>query len=423
VADGSRTFETDPQDRALRLAAVYRSHAPYVFRVLRHIGVTDRDLDDAVQETFLVVHRRLDEFEGRASLRTWLYAVAVRVASTQRRSERREVARREVAGAGVHADGAVDPEAELARAEAADLLEALLSELDLPKRTVFVLAEIEGVRVPEISKILGVNVHTVHSRLRLAREAFEAAVRRLQAREQGRAHRSTLRSRALLERAANDDVSVARRRAAFAALALRIDGGAAPALTGWQSISIAVPSLVPAFAAGVVGTVAAVVLGSTIVAPQTAAVPRTEVVTTAPAREQASTMPSPAVLPSPALLPSAAASGMFASSPNAAVAPNPVVSPMGDAPTPSPIATASTADGRAKPRSAAAAIEPAPTSTLAAQTALLSEALAALRRGDATAALVALDRFDEEFPDGELRHSAIKARRQAMCRGGDAASC
>lgn len=393
MADGSRTFETDPADRTPRLAAVYRSHAPYVWRVLRHIGVADRDLDDAVQETFLVVHRRLDEFEGRASLRTWLYAVAVRVASTQRRTAQRELARREAAGAGVHASGAIDPETELGRAEAADILDALLSELDLTKRTVFVLAEIEGVKVPEISKILGVNVHTVHSRLRLAREAFEAGVRRLQAREDGRMLRSAIRTRLLVERAANDDVPVTRRRAAFAALALRIDEGAAPMLAGWQSVSITAPSLVPAFAAGVIGTIALGWIAATAATPTVASTPRA--VAIAESSPASPTAPSPAMLP--VELPA-----------------------VGPAPT---VVAAQTPRTRPSIRPAPRAIEPEPTSTLAAETALVSEALAALRDRDPKSAIATLDRFDAEFPNGALKDDARKARRQALCMDGDAASC
>lgn len=397
MADGSRTFETGPADRTPRLAAVYRSHAPYVWRVLRHIGVADHDLDDAVQETFLVVHRRLDEFEGRASLRTWLYAVAVRVASTQRRTERREVARRENAGAGVHASTTIDPEAELGRAEAADILDALLSELDVTKRTVFVLAEIEGVKVPEISRILGVNVHTVHSRLRLAREAFDAALRRVQAREDGRARRSSIRARLLIERAANDDVPVARRHAAFAALALRIDEGAVPMLPAWQSVSIAAPSLVPAFAAGVIGTVAIAWIGATASTPTVAsgAVVRADASATEPRRAVEAASASPALLPVelPPAPPAAAPIVIEAEPPRA----------------------------RTVARTDARVVDPE--STLAAETALMAEALAALRDKDATAAVAALDRHAAQFPNGELQGEARKARRKAMCLSGDEASC
>lgn len=396
MADGSRTFETHPADRTPRLAAVYRSHAPYVWRVLRHIGVADHDLDDAVQETFLVVHRRLDEFEGRASLRTWLYAVAVRVASSQRRTERREVARRETAGAGVHGSTAIDPEAELGRAEAAAILDALLCELDAAKRTVFVLAEIEGVNVPEISRILGVNVHTVHSRLRLAREAFEAALRRVQAREDGRARRGSIRARMLIERAANDGVPAPRRRAAFAALALRIDEGAVPMLPAWQSVSIAAPSLVPAFAAGVIGTVAIAWIGATATATTPAVASGTS---TPAAPTEARRDGAPA---SPAMLP--------VELPQTPSAPEVVA-----------VDETPRAGARTRTRSDPPAMDPE--STLAAETALMTEALAALRAGDAVSALAALDRHAAQFPEGLLRDDARATRRRAQCLAGDASSC
>ncbi|MCH9688991.1 MAG: sigma-70 family RNA polymerase sigma factor, partial [Deltaproteobacteria bacterium] len=172
MPDGSANPGCGVRTRRLRrVAALYREHHAFVRRVLLRLGMA-QELDDAVQEVFLVVHRRLDAFEGRSSERTWLYAVAVRVASTMRRSRRREQARRDRAGDQMHGTTQYDPEAQLSEAEAQALLHALLEQLDEDKRTVLVLADVEGVRVPEISRILGVNVRTVHSRLRLARERF-----------------------------------------------------------------------------------------------------------------------------------------------------------------------------------------------------------------------------------------------------------
>jgi RNA polymerase sigma-70 factor (ECF subfamily) len=259
VADGSRTFEARESRDPTALTAVYRAHADYVWRVLRHCGVPEPDLDDAVQETFLVVFRRLPEFQARASLRTWIYAVAVRVAATRRRSQRREAARRDQAGHRMHGAGTADPEAELSKAEAAELVDRLLDELDAPKRTVFVLAELEGVKVPEISRILGVNPRTVHSRLRLARESFGSALERLRAREANDRRVARLRPRPLLVRAANDRPPASRRKAVMAALAVRIEQGATPTLAGWEALALAGghgASWLPLAAVGALGVVA-----------------------------------------------------------------------------------------------------------------------------------------------------------------------
>lgn len=144
----------------------------FVWRSLRRLGVPAASIDDAVQDVFVVVHRRLVEFEGRSSLKTWVFAIALRVARDHQRSARRK---------GGHepldpriADDTPGPVESLARAEAVRELDRILAALDEDKRTVFVLAEIEQMTAPEIAEALGINLNTVYSRLRLARRAFEA---------------------------------------------------------------------------------------------------------------------------------------------------------------------------------------------------------------------------------------------------------
>jgi RNA polymerase sigma-70 factor, ECF subfamily len=162
--------------------AIYTEFFQAIWRTLRRLGVPQAQLDDAVQDVFLVVHRRLPEFDGR-SLRGWLYAIAVRVASDHRRgaAQRRTVPLPETL---------VDPRPDPARAreveEAVLLLHELLGELDEPKRTVFVLGELEELSVPEIAEALAENQNTVSSRLRAARMRFDEAYRRHGARSRGR---------------------------------------------------------------------------------------------------------------------------------------------------------------------------------------------------------------------------------------------
>ncbi|MER2562727.1 MAG: sigma-70 family RNA polymerase sigma factor [Myxococcaceae bacterium] len=55
--------------------ALYTSKAPLVWRTLKRLGVREADLEDVAQEVFVVVHRRLPEFEGRSSIDTWLYGI------------------------------------------------------------------------------------------------------------------------------------------------------------------------------------------------------------------------------------------------------------------------------------------------------------------------------------------------------------
>lgn len=401
MPDGSRTFDPrDPADPSA-LTAIYRAHSAYVWRVLRHCGVPDSDLDDAVQETFLVVFRRLPEFRGRASMRTWIYAVAVRVASTRRRSERREVARRERAGERMHGGAPVDPEDALAKAEAARLVDEILEQLDPAKRSVFVLAEIEGVKVPEISKILGVNPRTVHSRLRLARERFGTALRRLHAREEGNRRVSRLRPREVLRAAAEQRPSARRRKAAAATVMLRVQQGAMPTLAGWEAVTLSSGAswTVPAVVTAVVGAI-----GLSWVATRAGVPDRPS---TSGARAVAKAVAEPEVTP--------AARSKPAPSPTPeAVAPSPMPSPSPDAGVEPPPRARPPAPSPARP---SASVEPSP-STLAEETRLLELARASLRRGDSAAALAVLDDYQERFGSGLLADEARSSRLRALCTAG-----
>jgi RNA polymerase sigma-70 factor (ECF subfamily) len=160
---------------------LYEQHFDFMWRSLRRLGVPDAQLDDAVQDVFLVVHRRLGEFEGRSTVKTWLFGIALRVASVHRRAAARrptEPLPEEPSDLGAQPLADALTEA----AEAARLLHRLLDCLDEDRRAVFVLAELEQMTAPEISTALGVNLNTVYSRLRLARRDFDVALARHRAR-------------------------------------------------------------------------------------------------------------------------------------------------------------------------------------------------------------------------------------------------
>jgi RNA polymerase sigma-70 factor (ECF subfamily) len=142
--------------------------------------VREANLDDAVQEVFLVVHRRLGDLHAPEGVRSWLFAIAYNVARDHRRAAQRRGPLEPLPES--LTDQHPDPSQALSRREDLRLLDAALDTLDDPKRAVFVLAEIEQLTVPEIASALGVNVNTVYSRLRLARADFERAVARLRRR-------------------------------------------------------------------------------------------------------------------------------------------------------------------------------------------------------------------------------------------------
>ncbi len=155
-------------------ALVYNDYFDFVWRSLRRLGVPEANVDDALQDVFVVVHRRLGEFAGRSSLKTWLFGIAVRVTSDHRRRARRKGGHEPLDEAVV--DPAPGPQEQAANAELLGLLDRALDALDDERRAVFVLAELEQMSAPEIAEALGVKLNTVYSRLRLARQDFERAL-------------------------------------------------------------------------------------------------------------------------------------------------------------------------------------------------------------------------------------------------------
>jgi RNA polymerase sigma-70 factor (ECF subfamily) len=169
-------------EAVLDFEAVYAEHAQFVWRSLARLGVPPEQIADGVQDVFVVVHRRLSDFEGRSSLRTWVFGIALRVASDLSRRARRHPSE-------PLAETLPDPRGEApfesaARSEAVNTLHRLLDELSPEQRAVFVLIELEQMSVPEAAVALAANIHTVTSRLKVARQKFEAALRRHRASEQ-----------------------------------------------------------------------------------------------------------------------------------------------------------------------------------------------------------------------------------------------
>jgi RNA polymerase sigma-70 factor (ECF subfamily) len=167
-------------DRARQFRLVYDAHVSFVWRNLRRLGVMDRDVEDKCQEVFVVAHRRWEEFIDRGhGPRAWLFQIVLRVASDARRHRRRHP---------VDPDGGVAqdrqsveaPQAEaVARKQALDLLDRALASIDMGRRAVLVLHEVEQMTAPEIARTLELPLNTVYSRLRVARIELDAELARL----------------------------------------------------------------------------------------------------------------------------------------------------------------------------------------------------------------------------------------------------
>jgi RNA polymerase sigma-70 factor (ECF subfamily) len=160
------------------LRTIFDEHARYVIRTLRHLGIKEADVDDVAQEVFVTVHRKLPEFEGRSKLRTWLYAICLRVASDHRR--RAYVVRERVTESPPVDTGertGAEPDSHV---ESRAFVHHLLEGIDDDKRAVLVLYEIEGLTMREVAEVVGCPLQTAYSRLHAGRELLRAAWQRSQ---------------------------------------------------------------------------------------------------------------------------------------------------------------------------------------------------------------------------------------------------
>jgi RNA polymerase sigma-70 factor (ECF subfamily) len=158
-------------DRNRRLSAAVGLHFDAVWRMVRRLGVPEADADDAAQQVFLALDKRLADVPVERE-RAFLMSVAVRIAANARRHLRRS---RE--DAGLDDEGATDdasPERALEQRQLLSELDQALSGLAEEQRNIFVLYEIEGFSLPEIADSLDIPLGTATSRLRRARELFES---------------------------------------------------------------------------------------------------------------------------------------------------------------------------------------------------------------------------------------------------------
>ncbi|HTQ44399.1 MAG TPA: RNA polymerase sigma factor [Polyangiaceae bacterium] len=168
----------------LDLRAVFDEHFDYVWSALHRLGIHDRDLEDVAHDVFLKVHAKLAEFDASRPMRPWLFGFAFRVARDHQRLARHQ---REIVGLPLDP---VDPARRADQQMEADderrLVETALQSVELERRAVLLMHDVDDVSIPEIARVLEINVNTAYSRLRLAREELAAAVTRLRRKEGAR---------------------------------------------------------------------------------------------------------------------------------------------------------------------------------------------------------------------------------------------
>lgn len=383
---------------ALDTEAVYREHAATVARCLRRLGVRPEDRDDVLQDVFVVVHRGRARFEGRSSVGTWVYGIAVRVAIAhlRRTRGRAERARVEPASAPPHEP---DPQGALEQRDAATVLDGLLAELDDDKRAVFVLSELEDVPVPRIAEALALNVRTTYSRLRAARADFERGWVRWQARAARIERRVPVRE--LGQRSGDERVP------AWSVIAMGLNGiGQVPVATVVGASAIAWTTWAGIGAAAIIAAIAA---GAAI-----SRAPADTATTQRAAQVQGERSPTPSNPRPP-------------NAPNSATTDAPHA-PTVDAPTADIRATDTPVVARTHevtpratrpPVNVPAPPDDAPPTATREPLALLRDARAALRRGDAVAAIIALREHERLAPSSELAIERETLWVEAACASGD----
>lgn len=150
---------------------LYARYFAFTWRCLRHLGVPDALLDDAVQEVWIVAHRRLAEFEGRADIKTWLFSIAINVQRNLYRSERRWAGLVPLTNALV--SPAADPSVEHEGREAWALVQQFMGSLDELRRAIFVAALLEGLSPAETAAATGLDVPSIYHRVRSLRRSFQ----------------------------------------------------------------------------------------------------------------------------------------------------------------------------------------------------------------------------------------------------------
>jgi len=159
---------------------IYELYFNFVWSCTRRLGVSEAEIDDVVQEIFIIIHARIHTLERPGSLRSWIYGIVRRTVSTYHRAKRAKLATTLTLSAepDMQYPQQPSPQQLAEQSDQVRLLWSLLEKLDAPKREVFVLAELDEMTAPEVASAIEVPLNTVYSRLRAARQELEEALAR-----------------------------------------------------------------------------------------------------------------------------------------------------------------------------------------------------------------------------------------------------
>ena len=163
------------ETETLSFDRIYDENFTFVWRTVRALGVPPAVVDDAVQEVFIVIHRRLADYQPTASIRSWIFGVVRRVAKDFRRSQERRGTPVEIREE--HLDSNIqDPYIFATQTQAFKIIRDFLEQQDEERQLIFVLSELEQMSVPEVASLTQLNVNTVYSRLKVLRQRLSEFV-------------------------------------------------------------------------------------------------------------------------------------------------------------------------------------------------------------------------------------------------------
>jgi RNA polymerase sigma-70 factor (ECF subfamily) len=161
--------------RAPTFDEIFHQEAAYIGRTLRYLGVRESHVEDACQEVFVVIHRRLGEVRAGEPVRAWVRQICVYVANNHRRTLRRR--REEVVADPPDVEAPPPQQGEVERRQLRQRLLVALDTCSEEQRDVFVLYEIEQLTMHEVAAALGCALPTAYSRLYAARAKVQAAMK------------------------------------------------------------------------------------------------------------------------------------------------------------------------------------------------------------------------------------------------------
>lgn len=153
--------------------AIYKASSGFIYRTALRIVNNSADAQEVTQDIFMKIYDKLKYFEFRSNLKTWMYRITVNTAINTYRRNLREKSRRQDFDPVIETEGQ-SPEfiRQAERSDSEKQLTSLLNMLTAEHRAVIILREIEGLSYEDIAQSLKINLNTVRSRLKRAREAL-----------------------------------------------------------------------------------------------------------------------------------------------------------------------------------------------------------------------------------------------------------